>query len=60
MVELVDITGRHRRVRVPLIALGVERPPTLAIRTIHSFRNDGSIYSHASTIAGSSREVQGV
>jgi hypothetical protein len=36
IVELVDVTRRHSRVRVPLIALRVELPPALAIRTIHS------------------------
>ena len=37
VVELVNITGRHCRVRIALIELSVERPPALAIRTIHSF-----------------------
>ena len=36
VVELVDIPWRHRRVRVALIDLSVERPSALAIRTIHS------------------------
>jgi hypothetical protein len=36
IVELVDVPGRHSRVGVALVALRVELPPALAIRTIHS------------------------
>jgi hypothetical protein len=36
IVELVDIPRRHRRIGVALVALRVELPSALAIRTIHS------------------------
>ncbi|MGA6829147.1 type II toxin-antitoxin system HigB family toxin [Nitrospira sp. NS4] len=55
----MDVTRRHRRVRVALIALSIERPRTGAIRTDHNFRNDGRINRHERTIAGSSSQVQG-
>lgn len=37
IVELVDVPWRHRRIGVALVALRVELPPALAIRTVHSF-----------------------
>ncbi len=36
IVGLVDVPGRHRRIGVALVALRVELPSALAIRTIHS------------------------